>query len=219
VEEQKNNAMDDTQKNNAMDDAMISKNNTVNDTVHDKIRGQGETMGENGHLLTQLEQAGKLHGHICPSLFYGVSLALRVREWMQAGNRADSAAFEIILEGKSQCIRDGVRSVLGEGVSFTVQSTGQCALSAVCTTDSSTPDSCTPDQHNCTPDQHNCAPDQHNCAPDQHNCKDQTRYRLSISPAVRSRINEFNQSLPLEEFKRVGVAYLKSLSPRELFGE
>jgi len=190
---------------------MISKN----DTVHDKINGQGETMGENSHLLTQLEQAGKLHGHICPSLFYGVSLALRVREWMQGmqtGNRADSAAFEIILEGKSQCIRDGVRSVLGEGVSFTVQSTGQCALSAVCTPDSSTPDSRTPDQHSCTPDQHSRTPDQHNC-------KDQPRYRLSISPAVRSRINEFNQSLPLEEFKRVGVAYLKSLSPRELFGE
>jgi hypothetical protein len=166
-----------------------------------EIKGHAEkTMGENGHLLSQLEQAGKLHGHICPSLFYGVSLAMRIREWKQASsnhaNRAacsadnsatSGAACEIILEGKSQCIRDGVRSVLGENTPFTVQSTGQCALSVVCA--------------------------------DQQCCPDQPRYRLSISQAVRNRINEFNQSLPLEEFKRVGVAYLKSLSPRELFGE
>ena len=178
-----------------------------------EIKEQGEkTMGDNGYLLSQLEQAGKLHGHICPSLFYGVSLAMRISEWMQASsnrgasranhvgctNRAYRAAYEIILEGKSQCIRDGVRSVLGEGIPFTVQSTGQCALSVIWTTDVCTTDACTTHQHTCT---------------------DQHRYRLSISPAVRSRINEFNQSLPLEEFKRVGVAYLKSLSPRELFGE
>ena len=144
-----------------------------------EMKNQGEQiMGENIHLLSQLEQAGKLHGHICPSLFYGVSLAMRIRERMQTGNLA---ACEIILEGKSQCIRDGVRSVLGEGVPFAVQSTGRCALTAI--------------------------------------CAGQQRSSLSISPAVRSRINEINRSLPLEEFKRVGVAYLKSLSPKELFGE
>ena len=188
---------------------MEQQNDDINEIK--EIKNQGEkTMGENGHLLSQLEQAGKLHGHICPSLFYGVSLAMRIREWMQASSNhanraacgeeggADSGtAYEIILEGKSQCIRDGVRSVIGEDTPFTVQSTGQCALTVVCTTVCTT-DACTTDQQ---------------CCPDQPRC------RLSISPAVRSRINEFNQSLPLEEFKQVGVAYLKSLSPRELFGE
>lgn len=160
-----------------------------------EVKERGEkTMGEDSHLLSQLEQAGKLHGHICPSLFYGVSLAMRISEWMQASNWANSAVCEIILEGKSQCIRDGVRSVLGEGTPFTVQSTGQCALTAVYTKDAR------------TTDQQTCGTNQH-------------RYRLSISPSVCSRINEYNQSLPLEEFKRVGVGYLKSLSPRELFGE
>jgi formylmethanofuran dehydrogenase subunit E len=155
------------------------ENNKVNDT----IQGHGETMGENGHLLSQLEQAGKVHGHICPSLFYGVCLAMRIKEWILAVNPA--SACEIILEGKSLCIRDGVCSVLGEGTPFTIQNTGQCALTAVC-----------PDQHD-----------------------QQQRHRLSISTSVRSRINELNQSLPLEEFKRAGVAYLQSLSPKELFGK
>ncbi|MEW5803065.1 MAG: FmdE family protein [bacterium] len=150
---------------------------------NDKMKVQSEkTMGGNGHLLSQLEVAGKLHGHICPSLFYGVSLAMRINEWMQTTNPVNRAAFEIILEGKSGCIRDGVRSVLGEGTAFTIQNTGHCALTAVCT-------------------------------------KDQQRCRISISPAVRKAINELNQSLPLEEFKQVGVAHLKSLLPQELFEE
>jgi formylmethanofuran dehydrogenase subunit E len=207
-----------------------------NDEIKEIKEYAEKTMGENGHLLSQLEQAGKLHGHICPSLFYGVSLAMRIREWMQASSNdanqpacgadsdaadsdaADSgtsgAACEIILEGKSQCIRDGVRSVLGEGTPFTVQSTGQCALTAVCTTDQHQ----ITDQHqHIYTDQPSCADQQ--CYAGQQRCADQPRYRLSISPAVRGKINELNQSLPLEEFKRVGVAYLKSLSPRELFGE
>ncbi|MEW6382015.1 MAG: FmdE family protein [bacterium] len=136
-------------------------------------------MRENAHLQVQLEQAGKVHGHICPSLFYGVSLALRMKERMQD---ISSPAYEIILEGKSQCIRDGVRTVLGEDIPVRVESTGQCALTA-------------------------------NCPVRQQRC------RITISPAVRCRINELNQSLPLEEFKRAGVAYLQSLSERELFGE
>ncbi|MCL6583867.1 MAG: hypothetical protein K6U11_09545 [bacterium] len=138
------------------------------------------TMKENAHLQWQLEQAGRMHGHICPSLFYGVCLARRIKEWLSKRKLLQPLA--LILEGKSVCIRDGVRSVLSEyALPLRLESNGQCALTVI--------------------------------------CQDQQRYRVSISPPVRLRINELNQSLPLEEFKQVGVAYLQSLSERELFGE
>ena len=80
-------------------------------------------------LQLELERAGRLHGHICPSLFYGVSLALRIKEWLK---KCPDPVERIILEGKSKCIRDGVYSVFGGKAPITVQNTGGCALTAVC---------------------------------------------------------------------------------------
>jgi len=80
-------------------------------------------------LQLELERAGRLHGHICPSLFYGVSLALRIKEWLQ---KCSDPVEKIILEGKSKCIRDGVYSVFGDNAPITIQNTGGCALTAVC---------------------------------------------------------------------------------------
>ena len=77
----------------------------------------------------ELERAGRLHGHICPSLFYGVSLALRIEEWLK---KCPHPVEKIILEGKSKCIRDGVYSVFGGKAPITVQNTGGCALTAFC---------------------------------------------------------------------------------------
>ena len=135
-------------------------------------------MGKNDQLERQLQQAGQLHGHICPSLFYGVSLAMQIKEWLQT---IKARPDKIILEGKSGCIKDGVRSVFG-GIPLTIENTGHCALTAIYS-------------------------------------HQQQQYRLSIYSSVRSIINGLNKSLPLEEFKKEGVAYLKSLSPKELFEE
>lgn len=86
-------------------------------------------MIERNELFLQLEEAGRSHGHICPSLFYGVSLALKVKEWLR---QHDYSPAELILEGKSRCIRDGVQAIFGHEVTITLQNTSKCALTAVC---------------------------------------------------------------------------------------
>ena len=86
-------------------------------------------MIEKNELLLQLEEAGRSHGHICPSLFYGVSLALKVKEWLRQGGYSPR---ELILEGKSGCIRDGVQAVFGKEAALNLRNTGKCALTAVC---------------------------------------------------------------------------------------
>ena len=80
-------------------------------------------------LQFELERAGQVHGHICPSLFYGVSLSLKIQEWLK---KHPDQVEEIILEGKSKCIKDGVFSVFGGETSVSIQNTGGCALTAVC---------------------------------------------------------------------------------------
>ena len=52
------------------------------------------------------DKAAEIHGHKCPSLFYGITLGLLAKEM------ADSSTKEIVLEGSSKCIRDGVNTVL-----------------------------------------------------------------------------------------------------------
>jgi hypothetical protein len=58
-----------------------------------------------------------------------VSLALKVKEWLK---QHDCSPIELILEGKSRCIRDGVEAIFGREVPLTLQNTGKCALTAVC---------------------------------------------------------------------------------------
>ena len=89
-------------------------------------------MIEENKLQVELERAGRLHGHICPSLFYGVSLALRIKDWLK---KCPDVVEKFILEGKSKCIRDGVYSVFGKKAPITVQNTGGCALTAVCSSE------------------------------------------------------------------------------------
>ncbi len=52
------------------------------------------------------EKAAQIHGHKCPSLFYGVTLGLLAKRAVV------SPVEHIILEGSSKCIRDGVKTVL-----------------------------------------------------------------------------------------------------------
>ena len=52
------------------------------------------------------EEAAQIHGHKCPSLFYGVSLGLKAKE------AATESTESIVLEGCSKCIRDGAKTVL-----------------------------------------------------------------------------------------------------------
>ncbi|MGA1867008.1 MAG: FmdE family protein [bacterium] len=78
-------------------------------------------------LKEALENAGKIHGHICPSLFYGVSLALKLKDVIHAEEGED---YTLVLEGKSVCIRDGVQSVFGQMSHLTVKDTGECAIEA-----------------------------------------------------------------------------------------
>ncbi len=52
------------------------------------------------------DKAAQIHGHKCPSLFYGVRLGI-LAKWV-----AVSPVERIILEGGSKCIGDGFKSVL-----------------------------------------------------------------------------------------------------------
>ena len=78
-------------------------------------------------LKEELERAGKIHGHICPSLFYGVSLALKLKSLIAS---TDSNEYNIVLEGKSTCIQDGVKSVFEDLSNLDIKDTGECAIGA-----------------------------------------------------------------------------------------
>ncbi|MGA1826625.1 MAG: hypothetical protein ACMUIP_18380 [bacterium] len=78
-------------------------------------------------LKEELERAGKIHGHICPSLFYGVSLALKLKSLIAS---IASSECHIVLEGKSICIQDGVKSVFRDLAQVEIKDTGECAIGA-----------------------------------------------------------------------------------------
>lgn len=54
-------------------------------------------------------KAAQLHGHKCPSLFYGVTLVLFAR---RVADNGEASLERIVLEGSSKCIRDGVSTGL-----------------------------------------------------------------------------------------------------------
>ncbi len=72
------------------------------------------------------DKAAQLHGHKCPSLFYGVTLGLL------ANRVANSSTEHVILEGSSKCIRDGFNTVLQDvdlcGKVSIVTDSSACAL-------------------------------------------------------------------------------------------
>ena len=69
--------------------------------------------------MTDLEKylnlAMKVHGHKCPSLFYGVTLGQIIKREIKSGNK-----INVILLGKTKCIKDGVNAVL-ENSNITVK--------------------------------------------------------------------------------------------------
>lgn len=70
--------------------------------------------------------AGERHGHLCPSLCFGVRCALLIRKI--AGERGITSG-SALLEASSKCIKDGVMSVLGEENVVFEKSPGTCRLS------------------------------------------------------------------------------------------
>lgn len=79
------------------------------------------------NLETLFDKAAQTHGHKCPSLFYGISLAL-------AAKQSISGPLErIILEGSSKCIKDGVKTVLQDcnlhDKLLVISGSSACALS------------------------------------------------------------------------------------------
>jgi len=78
------------------------------------------------HLETVFEQAKARHGHACPGLYYGVSLALAALEEAEKQRLSLGCG---ILEGRSKCILDGVNTALAGKVRVRmVKDTGGCAF-------------------------------------------------------------------------------------------
>lgn len=71
------------------------------------------------------DQAGERHGHLCPSLCFGVRGALLIRKLAQ---QQGITSGSVLLEATSKCMKDGVMTVLGEDrVRFT-NTPGTCRL-------------------------------------------------------------------------------------------
>ena len=70
-------------------------------------------------------QAGERHGHLCPSLCFGVRGALLIRRAAQDRGIADGS---VLLEATSKCIKDGVMTVLGEDHVVFSNTPGMCRL-------------------------------------------------------------------------------------------
>jgi len=61
-------------------------------------------------LEENLSKAAKVHGHKCSSLFYGVRLAMKA---MELSSKKELSIDNVVMEGSSKCIKDGVFTVLG----------------------------------------------------------------------------------------------------------
>ncbi len=60
-------------------------------------------------ILDIFERAGQVHGHRCPSLYYGVKGIVQA---VELANRQHVPLERFLLEGKSKCIRDGAKVAL-----------------------------------------------------------------------------------------------------------
>jgi len=79
-------------------------------------------------LEENFSKAANKHGHKCSSLFYGVKLAMKAIELSKEKNISIN---NVVMEGSSKCIKDGVFSVLGNTSSNIRVSMepGNCSLS------------------------------------------------------------------------------------------
>jgi formylmethanofuran dehydrogenase subunit E len=71
------------------------------------------------------QKAGERHGHLCPSLCFGVRGALLVRKIAQQRGITTGSA---LLEASSKCIKDGVMTVLGDDRVVFDKTPGTCRL-------------------------------------------------------------------------------------------
>jgi len=77
-------------------------------------------------ILDIFERAGQVHGHKCPSLYYGVKgIVLAV----EIASRQHIPLERFLLEGKSKCIRDGAKVALASISDKKLEMTGcGCAV-------------------------------------------------------------------------------------------
>jgi formylmethanofuran dehydrogenase subunit E len=71
------------------------------------------------------DQAGERHGHLCPSLYFGVRGALLIRKLAQ---RQGITSDSVLLEATTKCLKDGVITVLGEDRVTFSNTPGTCRL-------------------------------------------------------------------------------------------
>jgi formylmethanofuran dehydrogenase subunit E len=70
-------------------------------------------------------QAGERHGHLCPSLYFGVRGALLIQKLAQQQGITSGSA---LLEASTKCLKDGVITVLGEDRVAFSNTPGTCRL-------------------------------------------------------------------------------------------
>ena len=70
-------------------------------------------------------KAGERHGHLCPSLCFGVRGALLARKTAKERGITGGSA---LLEASSKCIKDGVMTVLGDDRVVFDKSPGTCRI-------------------------------------------------------------------------------------------
>ena len=79
-------------------------------------------------FLNLFEQAGQLHGHKCPSLYYGVK---GLTQLLELAAQKKIPLDHLVLEGKSKCIRDGAKVALNSRLDKKLELIGQgCAFTA-----------------------------------------------------------------------------------------
>lgn len=70
-------------------------------------------------------QAGERHGHLCPSLYFGVRGALLIKKLAQ---QKGITSGSVLLEATTRCLRDGVTTVFGEDRTTFSNTPGICRL-------------------------------------------------------------------------------------------
>ncbi len=132
----------------------------------------------NENFSAYWEKAAQIHGHKCPSLFYGVSLGLLAKD------AASETTGSVVLEGSSKCIRDGVTTVLQDSPLHDklsiITDSPECAITV---------------------------------------SGGGKKQRFVIPRKIRRQVNQLNQELPLEEFQRKGITFLKGLADDEFINK
>ncbi len=77
-------------------------------------------------LPKAMEKADALHGHMCPSLYYGITVSL-VALKLAAQHEFSPVLYEF--EGKTDCFKDGIRAVFGDTKVEELPLTGRTTIS------------------------------------------------------------------------------------------